>query len=251
MGKKSPDVKGAAGKEAAASEAVARMTTYADRPDQYTPWGSTTWETERVIDPATGKAVTRWNQNQQLSPEMQALFDQQMGGFLSSGDAAAAARDRAIANMSAGPDWAQFGEAQGMEFSPDQMRQRAEDMAYQRETMRLDPQFQADQESLELKLRNQGLVPGDAAYDSAMSNFYQGRNDAYERARLGAAQQGRAEVEGMWGRETEANQMANALRDKQIQEYIQKRQFGLSEADALGGTDQFTKAAQSAAATGG
>ena len=57
MGKKSsksPDVVGAAEREGEYSRETARDTTYADRPDQYNPFGSVTWGTERVLDPATG-----------------------------------------------------------------------------------------------------------------------------------------------------------------------------------------------------
>ena len=59
MGKKSskaPDVVGAAREEGKISRETARDATYADRPDQNGPLGSTTWGQERVLDPATTRS---------------------------------------------------------------------------------------------------------------------------------------------------------------------------------------------------
>jgi len=58
--------------------------------------------------------------------------------------------------------------------------------AYGDITSRLDPQWQAAQAQNETKLRNQGLAPGGEAYDAAMRNFNQGKNDAYTQANLAA-----------------------------------------------------------------
>lgn len=254
MGKKSggsKDASKAADKQAGADRAIATEATYADRPDQYNVWGNLTWKQKRVIDPATGKPVTKWTQKETLSPEMQALFDAQMGDRLNVSGAKSGILNRAISEMSGGPDWAQFGDAQGLEFSPDEMRQRAEDMAYQRDVMRLDPQFSQAEAKLKQQLANQGLTPGDRAYDAAMSNFLNSKSDAYERARLGAAAAGRDEVEGMWGRQVGATEMANALRDKNIQEYIAKRGFSLDEANRLGQGYDYSAAVTDAAASAG
>ena len=60
--------------------------------------------------------------------------------------------------------------------------QRAEDAIYSRAQGRLDPKFQGEQQALEIKLRNQGLAPGDQAWNSAMQNFNFGKNDAYQNA---------------------------------------------------------------------
>jgi hypothetical protein len=246
MGKKSPDVKGAAKKEAAASKEIALQSNYADRPDQHNAWGDMTWEQKKVRDPATGELVTKWTQNQSLSPQMQQLFDQENAGMMQRGGMNEVLMRRSQDEMGDAPDWAQFGQAEGMQFSPDQMRAKAENDAYQRDVMRLDPQFAQEQAQTEAKLRNQGLVPGDAAYDSAMSNFSQGKNDAYERARYGAAAAGRDEVTGMWNREVQGNEMSNALRDSNIAEYIAKRGFSLGEAGNVGGAQEFSKAIKSA-----
>ncbi|MDR6393060.1 tail fiber domain-containing protein [Paraburkholderia phenoliruptrix] len=54
--------------------------------------------------------------------------------------------------------------------------------AYAAQTQYLDPQFKQQQASLESQLANQGLVPGSQAYDNAMTNFNNSKNQAYSNA---------------------------------------------------------------------
>ncbi len=234
MGKKSSDVKGAANKEGQWSRATARDANYADRPDQNNPWGSMQWNTEEVIDPATGQKVTKWTQNQTYDPAIEAAMQGQMGRYQTQSDMATAALERAKGNMMQSPDWAQFGDVQDFNFDPTQMRNEATDAAYARDTMRLDPEYEARGKALELKLRNQGLRAGDAAYDNAMKGFEQSRADDYERARYGSVAQGGAEYDRMFNTALQENQTANALRDKKVQEYLGKRSFDYNEATQLG-----------------
>jgi len=236
MGKKggsSPDVVGAAKQEGIENRVTARDVNYANRPDQYNPFGSQTWNTEEHIDPATGEKVTKWTQSQNLSPEMQAIFEQQMGGAGQLSQMQQDALNRAQQDLSAGPEWGQFGDPTGLDYNPDEIRARAEDAAYGRETSRLDPQFQQRAEAMEAKLRNQGLRAGDQAYDEAMGNFERSRNDAYEQARMGAVGTGRDEAAQLWSQQLGSADFANALRDKKIQEYISKRNFNIGEATSL------------------
>lgn len=58
--------------------------------------------------------------------------------------------------------------------------------AYGDITSRLDPQWEQAAAQNETKLRNQGLAAGGEAYDAAMRNFNQGKNDAYTQANLAA-----------------------------------------------------------------
>lgn len=73
-----PDYRGAAVESAEASRQITRDQTYANRPNQYTPWGSNTWESSQTIDPSTGESVTQWDQNINLSPQQQQALDDQM-----------------------------------------------------------------------------------------------------------------------------------------------------------------------------
>lgn len=229
MGKKTspPDVVGAAETEGEFSRETARDVTYADRPDQTGPLGEVRWGQEEGIDPATGEPVTKWTQSQTLTPELQGSLDSSLGMMGERSALARSVNERVEGEMGSAPDWEQFGDVKG--FDPAQQRQAAEDAAYGRSTSRMDPRFAREAEQLEIKLRNQGLDPGDQAYDAAMESFNFGKNDAYEQARFGATAEGRQE----FGVSLQGNERANALRDQQIQEYLAKRGFSLEESKRL------------------
>ena len=181
-------------------------------------------------DPATGQMTTKWTQNQALSRDQQEIFDYQTQrnadlSYLAAGKGKDIQRE-----MSQPLNWGQFGDVVG--FDPETNRTSAEDAAYSRATQRLDPQYEKELATLERKMAGRGLRAGDSAYDSAMSNFYNGKNDAYEMARLGAVSEGRQEV----GLNLSTNERANALRQQEISEYLSKRGQSLSEANALSGS---------------
>ena len=224
---------GAARAEAAANRETQRDITYSDRPDQYNPFSTVQWDNQQVIDPATGQKVTKWMQNQMFTPGVQQVIDQQLAQMGGRGAMGAGMMNRIYSEMAPPPDWQSFGDPLGLEYDPLALRQGAEDAAYQKSVSRLDPRFSREAEALEIKLRNQGINPGDQAYDAAMQNFNAGKNDAYEQARLGATQTGMQEASQLWDQQVQGNQLANALRDQQIQEYLDKRGFSLGEQAAL------------------
>jgi hypothetical protein len=82
MGKKSapppPDYTGAAEKQAEASQANVTQQTWANRADQYNPWGSETWGTQKAIDPSTGQEVTKWTQRTTLDPRLEQALGSEM-----------------------------------------------------------------------------------------------------------------------------------------------------------------------------
>lgn len=73
-----PDYRGAAEATAESNQAVNAEQTWANRPNITTPWGSQTWSAASTVDPSTGRPVTQWNQNIQLSPQQQEALDSQM-----------------------------------------------------------------------------------------------------------------------------------------------------------------------------
>ena len=81
------------------------------------------------------------------------------------------------------------------------------DASYAAQTARLDPQWMERQAAEETRLANQGLVPGGEAYGNAMRVFNQGRNDAYQQARLAADQM-----------MPQTYQLASALRSQPLNE---------------------------------
>lgn len=247
MGKKSskaPDVVGAATTEGEFARETARDANYANRPDQYNAFGQNTWGQETAIDPASGEEVTKWTQRQSFAPEVQRLFDSQMGRNQNLAEGSANLTNRAVNDLSAPADFDQFGDVQSFNYDPNAYRQAAEDAAYGRATQRLDPRFDKQRATLETQLANRGLRAGDQAYDAAMQNHGLARNDAYEMAQMGAVGEGRQEANQAFNMNLQGNERSNALRQQQIQEYLGKRSQSLTDANALQGAQNVGEVTQ-------
>jgi len=74
-----PDYVGAAQLQGELSKEALNMQNFANRPIQNTPFGSTTWDTAAVRDPATGDMVTQWTQNTTLAEPLQQALESQLG----------------------------------------------------------------------------------------------------------------------------------------------------------------------------
>lgn len=110
------------------------------------------------------------NMEIKLSPEQQALYDKQTAlsqGLLGLGQNSL---NQTAASLGQPQD---FGSVQDIA-----------DQSYNMQTSRLDPQWQQSEAAQKAQLANQGLAPGGEAYDNAMRTFSQGKNDAYNQARL-------------------------------------------------------------------
>ena len=219
---KSPDVVGAARETGKQAKELQREQTFANRPDQYNPWGSTKWSTSVGAD-----GMTKYTQNETFNPALQSSLDSQLGVQQARSGAAGDVASRLGDTFSQPMDFDQFGGVIG--FDPSQQRGRAEDAAYGRSTSRLDPQFEQQAKELEINLRNKGLRAGDSAYDAQMETFGRTRNDAYEQARMGATLEGRSETE--LGLST--NDRANALRRQEMEEALLQRGLPLEEINRL------------------
>lgn len=243
MGKSSPpppDYKGAAMEQGDASKEVASQTNWANRPTVNTPWGSQTWQTQKAIDPATGKPVTQWTSNVNLSPQQQAALDDQMAIQSGRSDAAQQLLGQATqgfqtpANWDALPERGSLGEqgqlrtsvptrqAQtslgsvpfGFGDAPDSAqlqtslngnsgdyRQRAQDAVNQL----LEPKLQQRRESAQSGLLNQGLSQDSEAYKNAMRDVSDDENRAY----LQAIDSGRNEASMAFNQDLQAGQFGN------------------------------------------
>jgi len=73
-----PDYLGAATAQAQASERATTAQNYANRPTVNTPFGSQTFDTKAVVDPATGQNVTAYTQNVTLAPGLEDALDYQI-----------------------------------------------------------------------------------------------------------------------------------------------------------------------------
>jgi hypothetical protein len=122
-----------------------------NRPDVVTPWSKQTWQTG---------PDGRMTQSTQLTGGVGQAVNGIMDQIGSRGQM----------------NWGQFG-------NPDNgnaIRDKTTEAAYGLGAKRLDDRFGRGQESLEVKLANQGLTPGTEAYDAAMKTFGNERTDAYD-----------------------------------------------------------------------
>jgi hypothetical protein len=290
-----PDYKGAAEATAEASKENIALQNFANRPDQYNPWAAQTWDSWTEYDPASGQDVTRWSQNVELDPDLQWALDNQIYLQGARSELGGQMMGRAWNEFSDPMDWSGFQHwadapdvnymdpmyqhgavdtwdmqgVQGGQYYYDQ----AGNAIYDQAASRLDPRFERQKNELETQLVGQGLRVGDAAYDRAMREFEETRNDAYNQAQWQATQGAGAEgqrwqgmdqslremqfgergtlreqeneaMRQMWGAERgqldnlynqqmQQAQYMNELRMNQIQEEMQRRGFTLNEINAL------------------
>jgi hypothetical protein len=263
---KSPDYAQAAANQGAADKEVNRDQTYANRPDQYTPWGYTKWGSTQVTDPSTGKPVTQWTQYQGLTPQLQDIYNKQVAIQGGRTDVAGALTNRMKDEFGRSMDWSglsPMGTVPTNQFTipepdigdPNAFRQKSQDAMYNMAKSRLDPQFSGKRAELEVKLRNQGIGPEDAAYKSQMAALGQQETDAYNQANWSSVGAGRDESNAMYsqmmgrnqnafnqantanqanfGQAMQSSQYANQIRQQQLTEAMQKRGFSLNEINAL------------------
>lgn len=210
---KTPDYKGAAEATAASDLEALKYQTQANRPDQNTPFGSSSWEQD---------ADGNWTQNTTLNEEAQRALDAELGLGADRMELGQGMMGRAEAEFGQEMDWSALPEVgRGSEA-----RDRAETNLYERQTSRLDPQWEQRTEQTQAKLAAQGLRPGDPAYDQAMENMGREKTDAYDRASSSAIAAGGQEADRQYNLES-------SDRNRQLTEEMQKRGFSLNEINAI------------------
>jgi len=229
MGKKStptpPDYEAAAERTAEGNLENLDAQTLANRPNMYTPMGSSEW----TKDPQTGQ----WTNNVALDPASQQAIDDQQG--------ITAARSGTASNMLGNIDqdfsnpmnWDQFGEFSNTLSNGADARQAATDASYGQATSRLDPRFDQRRQEQDAQLRAQGLRPGDEAYDKSMGNLGRESNDAYNNAMFSSILTGGQEGQRDQSMDLTSNTFGNEVRQADIAEEMQRRGFSLNELNAL------------------
>lgn len=175
MGKSSapppPDYAGAANATAAGNLEASKYATKANRADQYTPYGSSTWQ--NIGD-------DRWAQNINLSPEGRALLDQQNKTSAQLGGLQDTAFQGVKNQQAAGWNDANLVKSP---FNPGEAAQDAI-------MRRMQPQLDRSRASAETRLANQGVQQGSEAWKNAQSDIGMQENDAYSQAALQGIQTG-------------------------------------------------------------
>ena len=174
-----------------------RLDTRLNRVDQYSPLGNSTWQNN-------GDA---WKVTSSLSPDQQAILDQQENLSKQYGSLAESGLSKVNGLFSRPLDTSGFTP---FGVNPGQTGQDAI-------TSRLDPKFAQDENALRTRMANQGLAPGSEAWNNEFRNFNQSKNDAYQQAAL------------------QGISIGSQARNQQLQEALALRQQPLNELNALRG----------------
>lgn len=99
---------------------------------------------------------------------------------------------------------------------------------YDQAKLNLDPRYQQEETQVANNLVNRGIPPGSAAYNTAMSNFRQSRDNAYQTAQDSATQGGVAAANTLFGQGLAARQqgIGETTMQGQFANQAQGQEFG-------------------------
>ena len=126
------------------------------------------------------------------------------------------------------PAWGPSGKPSSSDLS--QAMKDAQEAAYKNATGYLDPQFKNQQDALEAKLANQGVMQNSEAWNKAMDDFGRQKEFAYSQARSNAVQQGNAAHGQLFGEGLQGAQFSEAVRAHLKQEGFTQQQIDNLEA---------------------
>lgn len=238
---KAPDPEKTAAAQSAMNRDTAITQSQLNMVDQKNPYGSLTYQqtgTNRFQD-AKGNWVEtpKYTATTTLSPQQQAILDQTQSANLNLGT---------IANE-------RSAFLKDYLSKPFDVNAATEQKLYDLGAKRLDPRFAQQQEGLRTQLINSGIRPGSAAYTSAMRDFEESRNDAYNNLALTGRQQ--AFNEASYERSQPLNEIGALLSGSQVQQFqpISTPQTSVAGVDYTGLVNQQyqSKLANSQAKMGG
>lgn len=216
---KPPDPKETAEAQAGMNRDTALQQQQINMVNQQTPWGSLNYNQTGTtgFKDSNGKWVETptYTATTTLSPEQQKILDQTQGANL---NLATLANERS--NFLKGYLSQDFD-----------VNAETEKKLYDLGSSRLDPRFAADEEGLRTRLANQGVQEGSAAWNTAMNNFQQSKNDAYNQLALNGRQQ--AFQEASYERALPLNEISSLLSGSQVQ----APQFTNTPQASVGGVD--------------
>lgn len=191
-----PDYTSAAVAQGQQSQQLAAQQTAANRPNINTPWGGISWDTSQGTDAATGTPTTLWSGNVNLTPSEQAALTSQQTEQANRSNAANTLWGASGSTLSTAPDFSGVQKVQGGQYN-DAAAQNAAWGTFENQN---EPIFQQQSSQLNTQLANQGLHPGDAAYDTALANLQRNQDTARQSASYGSVLtglQGAGEMQGM------------------------------------------------------
>ncbi len=209
MGKKStpspPDYEGAAIQQAQSSKEVTEQQTWANRPNQITPFGREDWYNQAIWDPTTEQYINRWSQVTTLNEQSQAALDSQFAVTAGRSDMAEDLLGRSADEFADTVNWDDFVEkGKGLEanqYSPEDIqrsldfsgvdeignvadiRNSAESALYERGAAHLDPRFQEEEAAMRTRLLNSGFQEDDEGFRNEMRRFNERKDLEYSNLR--------------------------------------------------------------------
>lgn len=204
-----------------------------NRPDINTPFGSQTWS--RVADPSQPGGF-RYIQNNTLSAGEQALYDKDTANKIAkqeiAGGLQGAAADAVKTPFSlSGQPALQTSVANGDKYASE--RDKVADAVYQQGLRQLKPGMDQATEAQDSQLRNQGLLPGTQAYDTALENLRRSQGNQLNDLTDRATQAGGAEQSRLAGLDLTSANFANNARQQSIQEALLARTQPLAELNSF------------------
>jgi hypothetical protein len=213
------------------------QTTKLNRPNQITPWGSTTWDKNKNT------------QTQTLPENVQRALSSQQATGATLAEAGGQLAPNAINSLNTPlnteglQSWTALDDTTlgAMPTADDATRRSVQDAQYSKFTTVMDPEYQQRENSLLARLAAQGITPSSGgAWDTEVGNFSRNRNLAYTQALndaiLGGQQAEQQQFQrGMAARAARTGEIQsnNALRGQQLQERALLRQQPLQDLTAL------------------
>lgn len=210
--------------QTATNVSTAKANSFLNNVNQVGPDGTITWDvigSNSVLDPLSGDMIDlpKWQQTTTLSPEGLALKGVNDASKM---NLATLARDQS----------AKLNDLLGtpVETSNEAVESRLFDLGRKR----LDPLFADKRSQLESSLANKGITMGSAGYDTAMRQFGQQENDAYDNLLLTG--HGQAMEEMFAGRNQPINEITALMSGSQVNQpqFGATNQYGIPTTDFAG-----------------
>lgn len=218
--------------QTASNIAAANANAELNNVNTYTPWGALTY----AQNGKNADGTLKYTANVTLSDAQQKMLDQQQQGQLALGDQAqsmlGAVKGSMASPLTASSLPGVASRVTNGSNSPWAIRQ-AQNAAYQAQAQFLDPQYAQREAQLKSELANQGVVPGTAAYDSAMADFNRGRTQDYQAARNSAVSAGQAEQNTLFNQGIQGANLQNTANQQALAQAITLRDQPLNEYNAL------------------
>lgn len=220
-----PDYMGATQLQGEISKENLNTQNFANRPTINTPFGTQSWQTNAVTDPATGQVVTNWTQNTTLAPGLQSALQDQVDIQAGRSNLAGTFMDRVRGEYGQPFDYSNLpGLAQAN--APGSLQTRTTDYTPGLRTgfdfgeplptidssyrdnvanqlmSRMQPTHDYQQRQLETKLANQGFTQGSEAYNRALNEL----NQRQSTERFNALDQSGNEAQRLFGMQMQTAQ---------------------------------------------